>query len=111
VAGANTRQFNDDNFEAEVLQSEQPVLVDFWAEWCQPCLMLAPTIDKLANEYAGRIKVGKVDVDKSPTLASRYEVQSIPLVVLFENGQAVARVVGAKPEKEYRSLVDSKLGV
>ena len=96
MAGANTLHFTDDNFENEVLGSQVPVLVDFWAEWCGPCQILGPTIDELATEYAGKAKVGKVDVDKAQQVAMRFGIQNIPTVVLFENGEPVERIVGAR---------------
>jgi thioredoxin 1 len=108
MAGANTKTFDDANFESEVLGSDVPVLVDFWAEWCGPCQLLAPTIDELANEYAGRIKVGKVDVDQAAKTAARFGIQSIPTVVLFESGQPVERLVGARPKKEFKALLDAR---
>lgn len=110
MAGQNTLHFSQDSFEDEVLKSQQPVLVDFWAEWCGPCLMLGPVIDELATEYAGKVRVGKVDIDKAPQIAQKYEVISIPTVLLFKNGVAVQRVVGARPKKDYKSLLDAALG-
>jgi len=109
MAGAQTQHYDDGNFEAEVLGSSQPVLVDFWAEWCGPCQMLGPTIDELAVEYAGRVKVGKVDVDKAVRVASRYDVQSIPTVILFVGGQPVERMLGLKKKSDYKTLLDAKL--
>jgi thioredoxin 1 len=110
MAGQNTLHFSQESFENEVLKSSQPVLVDFWAEWCGPCLMLGPVIDELANEYAGKVRVGKVDIDKAPQIAQKFEVISIPTVVLFKNGVAVQRVVGARPKKDYKALLDAALG-
>ena len=109
MAGENTLEFTEDNFEAEVLKSETPVLVDFWAEWCQPCLMLAPTIDELANDFAGRVKVGKVNVDSAEALAGQYGVQNIPTVVLFDGGDAVEKVVGARQKQDYATLLESRI--
>ncbi len=111
MAAANTLKLDESNFDAEVLHSNQPVLVDFWAEWCGPCQLLAPTIDELAGEYAGKVKIGKCDIDKSPNLTSTYGVQSIPTILIFENGKPVERVVGAKPKRELKALLDARVGV
>ncbi len=107
MAGANTLNFDDANFEAEVLQSDVPVLVDFWAEWCGPCVMLAPVIDELATDNVGRVKVGKVDVEKAAATAGQYGVQNIPTVILFHNGQPVERIVGAKQKRDYQQVIDN----
>jgi len=106
MAGAHTLTFDEGNFETEVLKSSVPVLVDFWAQWCGPCLMLAPTIDELAEAYEGRAKVGKVDVDQAAGLASQFGIQNIPTVVLFHQGQAVERIVGAKHKRDYQTALD-----
>ena len=86
------------NFEAEVLQSDKPVLVDFWATWCGPCRMLAPTIAKIAEEQEGVIKVGKIDVDEEPELAAKYGIASIPTLMVFENGEVKVSSVGVQPK-------------
>jgi thioredoxin 1 len=109
MAGNNTLQFTDDTFETEVLQASVPVLVDFWAPWCGPCVMLAPTIDELANEYQGRIKVGKVDVDSAQKVAIQFNVQNIPTVILFFGGQPVQRIVGAKNKRDYKAAIEASL--
>lgn len=109
MAGAHTLTFDDSNFEAEVLNSPVPVLVDFWAEWCNPCLALAPTIDEIAAEFAGRAKVGKLNVDQAVKTAAKYNVQSIPTVVLFEGGQPGKRIVGLQRKAEYQKLLESRV--
>jgi thioredoxin 1 len=89
---------NDQNFETEVLQSDTPVLVDFWAPWCGPCRMVAPVVDEIAGQYNGRLKVVKLNTDDSPNTAVRYQIMSIPTLLLFKNGKAVEQVVGAQPK-------------
>ena len=103
----NIVEFTDTNFEAEVLKSDQPVLVDFWAEWCMPCRMLAPTIDKIAEAYAGKVKVGKVDTDSNREVAMKYQISAIPTVILFKDGQVAQKFVGLKQEKEFKEAIDS----
>lgn len=110
MAGQHTLTFDEGNFEGEVLQSPVPVLVDFWAQWCGPCHMLASTIDELAEEYQGRVKVGKVDVDSANALAGRYGIQNIPTVLLFDRGDLAERLVGAKHKRDYKALLDARLG-
>ena len=94
----NTVAVTDSSFEQEVLQSSVPVVVDFWAEWCGPCRVLAPTIDQLSVEYAGKLKVVKVDVDANMEISSRYGIMSIPTVMVFKDGHAVEKIVGALPK-------------
>lgn len=96
-------------FEREVLQTEGLVLVDFWAAWCPPCRRLAPTVDAIAAEYAGRLTVAKVDVDESPEVAGRYGIQSIPTLILFKGGRVVDRRLGALPLDDLRRFVDAQL--
>lgn len=93
------------NFEKEVLQSDLPVLVDFWADWCGPCKMLSPIIAEIAKEYEGRVKVGKINIDTQQELAVKYRVASIPTLVLFQNGQAVKRSVGAVPKSQIEAML------
>ena len=94
MATANVREFTDANFDAEVLKASTPVLVDFWAEWCMPCRMLSPTIDAVADEFAGKIKVGKVDTDSNRDTAVKYQINAIPTVILFKGGQVAKKFVG-----------------
>ncbi len=93
-----------DSFKKEVLESEIPVLVDFWATWCGPCRMLAPIIEEIAKEYEGKIKVGKVNVDEENELAASYQIASIPTLILFKNGKAVKTSLGYKPKAEIEAL-------
>jgi thioredoxin 1 len=94
----NALAVTDESFEQEVLNSEVPVLVDFWAAWCGPCRMIAPTVDRLAVEYAGKLKVVKVDVDQNPDISGRLGVMSIPTLMVFKDGQMVERIMGALPK-------------
>ena len=110
MAGDNTLTFDENTFEAEVLKSDVPVLVDFWAPWCGPCMTLGPTIDEIAEEYAGKIKVGKVNVDEAAALAGQFGIQSIPTVILFQNGEVVEQMVGAKRKPDYAAAIDARLG-
>ena len=109
MASQNVTQFTDANFDQEVLKSTTPVLVDFWAEWCQPCLRLAPTIEKLAGDYANRVKVGKLDTDANHATASKYAISAIPTVLLFKGGQVAQKFVGLRAEKDLREALDSVL--
>lgn len=95
---AKPAEFTDANFETEVLQSDLPVLVDFWAEWCGPCKMIAPTIEQLAGEYEGKLKVGKIDVDVHQQMAMKYNVRGIPTLLIFKGGKPVEQIVGALPK-------------
>ena len=102
-----TIEINETNFESEVLQSNQPVLVDFWAEWCGPCRMMAPTIDVVADEYAGKVKVGKVDVDSNGDTAMRYNIRGIPSLLLFKGGRVVDQRVGAVGKSDVQKMLDA----
>ena len=101
-----TITIKDDNFESEVIQSDIPVLVDFWAEWCGPCKVIGPTIDSLAADYQGRVKVAKLNVDDNPQLAGRFGVRSIPTLIVFKDGQAQQSVIGIKPKGQLAELIE-----
>ncbi len=96
----NVSAVNDSNFESEVLQADQPVLVDFWAEWCGPCRMVAPVVEEIANENVGRFKVAKMDVDQNPETPRKYGIMGIPTLILFKEGKAAERIVGFMPKAQ-----------
>ena len=98
-------KITNDNFENEVLQSDLPVLIDFWAEWCPPCRMLAPVIDEIAADTDGKAKIGKVNIDEQPELAARFNVMSIPTIIVFKNGKPEGTLVGSRPKAEFLGLL------
>ena len=108
MASENVVEFTDQNFEQEVLKSSTPVLVDFWAEWCMPCRMLAPTIEKIAKDYAGKVKVGKLDTDANRDVAAKYSISAIPTVILFKNGEVAQKFVGLRKEQEFKAALDGQ---
>jgi thioredoxin 1 len=109
MAGDNTVNFTDASFDKDVLNAEVPVLVDFWAEWCGPCRMMAPTVDQVASDYAGKVKVGKLDVDSNQQTAARYGIRGIPTLLLFKGGQIVEQKVGAIGKPEFQKMLDKHL--
>ena len=100
----------DSTWEEAVMNSELPILVDFWAEWCGPCKMIAPAVHDLAEEYAGKLNVAKVDIDNSPEIATKYGIRSIPALIFFKDGQPVDQVIGALPKGALKKKIDSVLG-
>ena len=106
MAHENVREFTDDNFKTEAIEADQPVLVDFWADWCQPCHIIAPTIDELAEDYAGRVKVGKVDTDANRGISAELGISSIPTVILFKDGQIVHKFVGVTAKNDFVAELD-----
>src|SRR5512146_2809816 len=106
MASANTMTVSDSTFDSDVLKSEVPVLVDFWAEWCGPCKMMAPTVDAIATEYAGKLKVVKLDVDENGGTAMRYNIRGIPTLLLFKGGRVVDQRVGAVGKTEVVRMLD-----
>ena len=109
MAGMNTLTFTDQNFEQEVLKSDKPVVVDFWAVWCAPCRMVAPTVEAIAEEYLGRAKVGKLNVDENQAVTSRYNIRGIPTLLLFKNGQVQEQIVGATSKDSIVKLLEKHL--
>jgi thioredoxin 1 len=111
--GDNTKYITatEDNFKSEVLESSQPVLVDFWAEWCGPCKMIAPAIEELANEFDGKAKIAKLNVDDEQGVAMEYGIRSIPTLLFFQNGRVVDQVVGAQPKETLAKKLESLVSV
>lgn len=107
--GSNTIQITDDTFEKEVLQSNIPVLIDFWAEWCGPCRALGPTLEEVAGEYKGKVKIVKMNVDENPETPSQFGVRSIPTVILFKDGKQVQAAVGNMPKAQVVTLIQQAL--
>jgi thioredoxin 1 len=109
MAGNNTLTFTDAGFDTDVINSDVPVLVDFWAEWCGPCRMMSPTLDAIASDYAGKVKVGKLNVDENNGTAMRYQVRGIPMLLLFKGGKVVDQRVGAMGKSEVAKMLEKVL--
>ena len=107
MASETVLELTDANFDAEVVNSDQPVLVDFWAEWCMPCRMLAPVIDELSQEYDGKVKVGKVDTDANRETSVKYGISAIPTIILFKGGEVHKKFVGVTPKAEFSAELDA----
>jgi len=101
--------FTDTNFTDEVVNSDKPVLVDFWAEWCGPCRMIGPIVEELAGEYDGKAKIGKVDVDSNPEISMKFNIRSIPTLLVFKGGKVVDQVIGAVPKQHLKRVLDAQL--
>ena len=106
MAAGNLLIATESNFNEEVLRSPQPVLVDFWAEWCGPCKMIAPVLEELATEYEGRVKIAKVNIDEHQNLAAQFRISAIPTLLLFKNGQVMEQMVGAKSKRDLKASLD-----
>ena len=106
---SNIIELNDSNFDDEVVKSDLPVLVDFWAEWCGPCKMIAPSVEKISEEYSDKLKVGKLDVDSNPNISSTFGIRSIPTLLIFKNGSPVDQIVGAVSKEVISAKVDSHI--
>jgi thioredoxin 1 len=104
-------ELNDTNFQQEVLNSDTPVLVDFWAVWCGPCRMVAPVVEEIAKEYNGKLKVGKLDVDNNPEVSMKFGIRSIPTLMVFKGGQVVEQIIGAMPKRTLLDKVTPHIGV
>jgi thioredoxin 1 len=110
MAAMNVIKLNEANFAEQVVQSSTPVLVDFWAEWCGPCKMLAPVLDELAGEYEGKVKVGKLNIDECPNVANEYGIRAIPTLLIFKDGQVAEQVVGLRSKRDLKANLDKITG-
>jgi thioredoxin 1 len=100
-------ELNEENFDKEVIKSSQPVMVDFWAPWCGPCRMMSPVVEELATKYSGKAKIGKLNTDDNPNIASEYQISAIPTLLFFKDGKVVKEIVGVQPKEEISKILDS----
>jgi thioredoxin 1 len=110
MASENVLELTDDNFQQEVLDADTPALVDFWAEWCMPCKMLAPAVEELADEFAGKVKVGKVDTDNNREISLKYGISAIPTIIVFQNGEVVKKFVGLQQKADLKAALQELAG-
>ncbi len=106
---AQVQEITDQNFEAEVLKADKPIIIDFWAEWCGPCRQIAPIISELAAQYGDRVKIVKMDIDNNPNTPGQYGIRAIPTILAFKNGQVVQQIQGARPKADFQKMVDGLL--
>ncbi len=106
---SNASKVDEKSWETEVVQAPELVMVDFWAVWCGPCQMVAPIVEELATEYEGKVRVRKLNTDENPEIAGRYQIMSIPTILFFKNGQPVEKLVGARPKRQFKEVIDSLL--
>ncbi len=107
--GGQALKVDESSWDAQVMKAPDLVMVDFWAVWCGPCQMVAPIVDELATEYAGKLRVMKLNTDENPEIAGRYQVMSIPTILFFKNGQVVEKLIGARPKRQFKEVIDSLL--
>lgn len=110
MASANVKEYTDSNFDAEVLKSDVPTLVDFWAIWCGPCKQIAPMVEAMAGEYEGKLNVGKVDVDRHQIVAQQYGIKSIPTLLIFKGGKVVGQLIGTMPRSKLEAEIKKHIG-
>ena len=109
MAAENVLELTDDNFQQEIIESDVPALVDFWAEWCMPCKMIAPTVEELAGEYTGRLKVGKVDTDSCRDTSQKFGISAIPTLIIFKDGEVAKKLVGLQQKGDLKTAIDEVL--
>jgi len=106
---ANILDFTDQNFDSDVLGSDLPTLVDFWAEWCAPCKMIAPTVESLADEFDGKLKVGKMNIDENPSTPTKFGIRGIPTLIIFKGGKVVEQIVGVRSKSDLKAAIEKSL--